>query len=76
MRFESSRLSNPAGASIGATTGAVVSAGADHRDPDGFLGLNWSSVRTSVLIAVLTAVVTDIALTEFHEYRKRKRENI
>lgn len=65
------------GASTGAVTGAVVgsssSSGDGHTDPNGFLGLNWRSIGVSVFVAVITAVATDIALTEWHGYRRRKK---
>lgn len=76
--FTPSRLNPSAlstGASTGAVTGAVVgaSSGDSHTDPNGFLGLNWKSIGVSVFVAVITAVATDIALTEWHGYRRRKK---
>jgi len=63
------------GASTGAVTGAVVASASrsGHEDPNGFLGLNWKSVGISVFVAVITAVATDIALTEWREYRRNKK---
>lgn len=63
------------GASTGAIAGAMVGAspGVPHTDPNGFLGLSWKSIGISVFVAVLTAVATDIALTEWHGYRRRKK---
>jgi hypothetical protein len=52
--------------------GAVAGSTA-HADPDGFLGLNWTSIGVTVFVTMLTAVAADIALTEWHAYRKRNR---
>lgn len=68
--------SSPIGATTGAVTGAVVASSPMnmHADPKGFLGLNWKSIGISVFVAVVTAVATDVALSEWHEYRRRKKE--
>ena len=58
--------------STGMAAGAVAGSTA-HADPDGFLGLNWTSIGVTVFVTMLTAVAADIALTEWHAYRKRNR---
>lgn len=64
---------NPDSASIGAVTGAVAASahGSGYDDPEGFLGLNWRSIGVGVFVAVITAVATDVALSEWHTYRKK-----
>jgi len=71
--FSSSRVAYAA-PSTGAVTGAVAaSSNVQHVDPEGFLGLNWTSIGVTVFVAVLTAVATDVALAEWHSYRKNRK---
>lgn len=74
MRTFAPSRSSYAAPSTGAVTGAVtaVSSPIPHADPEGFLGLNWKSIGVTVFVAVITAVATDVALSEWHAYRKRK----
>jgi len=44
-----------------------------HRDPDGFLGMNWPNVGVTVFLTMVTAVAADIAIAEWHAYRQRNR---
>jgi len=58
--------------STGAVAGAVTAASnIPHVDPEGFLGLNWKSIGVTVFVAVLTAVATDTAISEWRAYRNR-----
>jgi len=70
--FSPSRVSYAA-PSTGAVAGAVTAASSNipHSDPEGFLGLNWKSIGVTVFVAVLTAVATDTAISEWRAYRKR-----
>ena len=44
-----------------------------HRDPDGFLVMNWPNVGVTVFLTMVTAVAADIAIAEWHAYRQRNR---
>lgn len=70
-QFQPSRR-NPSlstGMIAGGVGGEAATSG--HRDPNGFLGLNWPNIGVTVLLTMVTAVAADIAISEWHQYRQR-----
>ena len=67
--FQPSRR-NPS-LSTGMIAGGTSTRVEGHRDPEGFLGLNWPNIGVTVLLTMVTAVAADIAITEWHRYRQR-----
>jgi hypothetical protein len=59
--------------STGMIAAGAGMAGEGHRDPDGFLGMNWPNVGVTVLLTMVTAVAADIAIAEWNAYRQRNR---
>lgn len=70
-QFQPSRRNPSLSTGMIASGAGVVCEG--HRDPDGFLGMNWPNVGATVLVTMVTAIAADIAITEWHTYRQRNR---